>query len=320
MLVGRVDDHRLAGPLVAHDEDVVLERPDDDLVDPDVGGLVVGRAGAGRAWATTLLRPRDRSAGGSGRGRDGNWTGRSSTVEPGPMDFRDTPAEAAFRDEVRTWLAEHLVGEFAALGGRRRPGRRDRLRGPHRVGARCSAATAGSACRGPRSTAAAAPASSSRSSSTRSTPRPARRPASASSARACSRPTLHRVRHRGAEAALPPEDPVGRGAVVPGLLGAERRLRPLERADPRACSTATSGSSTARRCGRRSRTAPQWCFCVCRTDPDAPAHKGLSYLLVPMDQPGVDGPAAQADDRHRGVQRGLLRRRPHRPVDTCSAR
>ena len=26
--------------------------------------------------------------------------------------------EVAFRDEVRAWLAEHLVGEFAAFGGR----------------------------------------------------------------------------------------------------------------------------------------------------------------------------------------------------------
>ena len=31
-----------------------------------------------------------------------------------------------------------------------------------------------------------------------------------------------------------------------------------------------------------------WCFVVCRTDPDSPRHKGLSYLLVPMDQPGVE--------------------------------
>ena len=31
----------------------------------------------------------------------------------------------------------------------------------------------------------------------------------------------------------------------------------------------------------------QWCFAVVRTDPDAPAHKGLSYLLVPMNQTGV---------------------------------
>jgi alkylation response protein AidB-like acyl-CoA dehydrogenase len=31
-----------------------------------------------------------------------------------------------------------------------------------------------------------------------------------------------------------------------------------------------------------------WCFVVCRTDPEAERHKGLSYLLVPMDQPGVE--------------------------------
>jgi alkylation response protein AidB-like acyl-CoA dehydrogenase len=31
-----------------------------------------------------------------------------------------------------------------------------------------------------------------------------------------------------------------------------------------------------------------WCFVVCRTDPTAARHKGLSYLLVPMDQPGVE--------------------------------
>ena len=32
----------------------------------------------------------------------------------------------------------------------------------------------------------------------------------------------------------------------------------------------------------------QWAFVLCRTDPEAPKHKGLSYLLVPMDQPGVE--------------------------------
>src|SRR5207244_5093339 len=31
-----------------------------------------------------------------------------------------------------------------------------------------------------------------------------------------------------------------------------------------------------------------WCFVVCRTDPDAPKHKGLSFLLCPMRQPGVE--------------------------------
>ncbi len=32
----------------------------------------------------------------------------------------------------------------------------------------------------------------------------------------------------------------------------------------------------------------QWCFVVCRTNRDAPRHRGLSYLLVPMDQPGIE--------------------------------
>jgi alkylation response protein AidB-like acyl-CoA dehydrogenase len=31
-----------------------------------------------------------------------------------------------------------------------------------------------------------------------------------------------------------------------------------------------------------------WIFAVCRTDPEAPKHKGLSFILLPMDQPGID--------------------------------
>jgi alkylation response protein AidB-like acyl-CoA dehydrogenase len=31
-----------------------------------------------------------------------------------------------------------------------------------------------------------------------------------------------------------------------------------------------------------------WCFVLCRTDPGSFRHRGLSYLLVPMDQPGVE--------------------------------
>ncbi len=32
----------------------------------------------------------------------------------------------------------------------------------------------------------------------------------------------------------------------------------------------------------------QWCFVLARTNREAPRHKGISYLLVPMDQPGVE--------------------------------
>lgn len=31
-----------------------------------------------------------------------------------------------------------------------------------------------------------------------------------------------------------------------------------------------------------------WCFLLCRTEPDAPKHEGISVLLVPMSTPGID--------------------------------
>ena len=31
-----------------------------------------------------------------------------------------------------------------------------------------------------------------------------------------------------------------------------------------------------------------WCFVMCRTDPEAPKHRGISYILVPMKQPGIE--------------------------------
>ncbi len=31
-----------------------------------------------------------------------------------------------------------------------------------------------------------------------------------------------------------------------------------------------------------------WIFMLCRTDPDAPKHRGISFLLCPLDQPGVE--------------------------------
>ena len=41
------------------------------------------------------------------------------------MDFRPDPALASFADEVRTWLEEHLVGEFARYRGRGLTGQED---------------------------------------------------------------------------------------------------------------------------------------------------------------------------------------------------
>lgn len=34
--------------------------------------------------------------------------------------------------------------------------------------------------------------------------------------------------------------------------------------------------------------AANWIFVLCRTDPDLPKHRGISFLLCPLDQPGVE--------------------------------
>ena len=71
------------------------------------------------------------------------------------------------------------------------------------------------------------------------------------------RPDGDRVGHRGAEAPLPPGHRHQRGDLVPAVQRAGRGLR-RRRARARAPSaTATSGWSTARRCGRRSRHVAQ---------------------------------------------------------------
>ena len=41
----------------------------------------------------------------------------------------------------------------------------------------------------------------------------------------------------------------------------------------------------------------QWCFVVARTEKGSKRHAGLSYLLVPLDQPGVEDPPDRPADR-----------------------
>ena len=202
------------------------------------------------------------------------------------MDFRDTPSEAAFRDEVRGWLADHLTSEFAELGGRGGPADetawdirvewekllgKDRWLGmawPEELGGRAATFT---------------------------------------------EQVIFNEEY--AKANAPARLSLfGEGLFAPTLLayGTEdqkRRFLPKIQAveelwcqgysEPGAGSDLANVQTKAVLDGEQWIVSgqkvwttfahrAQWCFCVTRTDPGSQGHHGLSYLLIPMDQPGIE--------------------------------
>jgi alkylation response protein AidB-like acyl-CoA dehydrogenase len=201
------------------------------------------------------------------------------------MDFRDTPAEAAFRDEVRTWLSEHLVGEYAELG----PGDgllgevgwdlrvewermlgRDRWLGmawPKEYGGRDAGITEQVIFNEEYAKAGA----------------PARMSLFGEGLFA---PTLiaygsEEQKHRFLPKIQSVEEMWCQGYSEPNA-GSD-----LSNVQTRAVVDGDEWVINGQKVWTTLAHRADWCFCVCRTDPDAPAHKGLSYILIPMDQPGV---------------------------------
>ena len=80
---------------------------------------------------------------------------------------------------------------------------------------------------------------------------------------------------------------------------------------PGRSATATSGSSTDRRCGRTLAQSPKWGLLLARTEPRCAQAPGLSYFVLDMHAARRRRPAAAPDHRRGGVQRGLHHRRPH---------
>jgi alkylation response protein AidB-like acyl-CoA dehydrogenase len=202
------------------------------------------------------------------------------------MDFRDSPEEAAFRDEVRGWLAEHLTGEFAALGGRGGPADEEgwdtrvkwaKLLGADRwIGLSWPEEYGGRAAN-------------------------------------LAQQIIYSEEYARANAPASVSF-FGEGLFAPTLIqfGTEEQKRrflpPIQTCDELWCqgfSEPNAGSDLANIQTRASLDGDEWvisgqkvwttlahradwCFVVCRTDPESKSHHGLSYLLCPMDQPGVE--------------------------------
>ncbi len=202
------------------------------------------------------------------------------------MDLRDRPEDQAFRREVRAWLADHVVGDFAALGGRGGSG--DETFGfDTRLQWEKVLAADGWTCIG----------------------WPVRYGGRGAS-------ITHQVvfNEEYVRAGAP-----GRVSILgEGLLGPtiiqygtpeqrSRFLPPIVAGTELWCqgySEPDAGSDLANVqtravldggewvvTGQKVWTSlahqSDWCFLLCRTDPGSTRHRGLSYLLVPMDQPGV---------------------------------
>jgi alkylation response protein AidB-like acyl-CoA dehydrogenase len=202
------------------------------------------------------------------------------------MDFVDTPAEAAFRAEVRAWLGEHLKGEFAALGPGNGPSDEtgwdvrvewEKLLGADRwVGLTWPKEYGG---------------------------------------RAANLAEQIIFNEEYTRANSPTRISFfGEGLFAPTLIQfgtdeqKQRFLPKIQRVEELWCqgfSEPNAGSDLANIQTRATLDGDEWvitgqkvwttlahradwCFVVCRTDPDSKSHHGLTYLLCPMDQPGIE--------------------------------
>ena len=203
------------------------------------------------------------------------------------MDFRLAPADEAFRSDVRDWLAAHVVGEFSALKGAGGPGLEHegfdvRVAWERELGAAGWIGLGWPTAMGGRG--------ASITEQIIWAEEYARIQAPA------------RVNHMG-------ENLLGPTLIAYGTPAQQRRFLPgILRGEERWCqgySEPNAGSDLANIStravldddewvlnGQKVWTSlahvSHWCFVVARTTPGSNRHKGLTFLLVPMDQPGVE--------------------------------
>ncbi|MFD4367376.1 acyl-CoA dehydrogenase family protein [Rhodococcus sp. NPDC058521] len=198
----------------------------------------------------------------------------------------DETADEQFANDVRTWLAENLTGDFAKLRGKGGPGSEHEFF-EERLAWDRHLAAAGWTCLGWPEKYGGKGASITQQVIFHEEYAKAGAPA--------------RVSHVGEELLGPTLIAFGteeqKQRFLPGI-NTVTDLWSQGYSEPGAGSDLANVSTTARLDGDKWVVNGQkvwtslahvadWCFVVCRTEPGSKRHKGLSFLLVPLDQPGV---------------------------------
>ena len=203
------------------------------------------------------------------------------------MDLTESPGDAAFREEARHWLTSQLDGEFAGVRGRGGPGDEHACFDERRAWERALGAAGWTCLSWPEEY----------------------------GGRGASLAEQVIFYEEYARAGGPGRvGLVGEGLIGPTIVhyGTEeqrvRFLPPIVRGEELWCqgySEPDAGSDLANVQTRAELDGDEWvitgqkvwtsladwadwCFVLCRTNREAPKHHGISYLLVPMDQPGIE--------------------------------
>ncbi len=202
------------------------------------------------------------------------------------MDLRFSAADEAFRAEVRAWLADNLRGDFAALRGRGGPGDEHTAVEGRRAWERRLGQAGWTGLGWPRDQ-------------------------GGRGASLIQEVIFHeeyaraggpgRLGHIGEQLVGPTILAFGteaqRRRFLPAILAGEELWcqgysepgagSDLAAVQTRATLDGDAWVVTGQKIWTSLAQTAEWCFALCRTDPGAPKHKGLSYLLVPMRQPGI---------------------------------
>ncbi len=203
------------------------------------------------------------------------------------MDLRDRPEDETFRKEVRAWLSDHVVGEFAALAGRGGSGDETYGFETRLEWERVLAADGWTGIGWPVEHGGRGASIAHQVIFNEEYVR-AKAPGRVSVlGEGLLGPTLIQYGTPEQQARFLPPILAGTELWCQGYSEPDAGSD-LANVQTKARLDADGWSVTGQKVWTSLAHQADWCFVVCRTEPGSVRHHGLSYLLVPMDQPGVE--------------------------------